>query len=168
MSTQPLQQNIIDELKRRYEQGASLRELAREHRMSHESVRRRLISAGVSMRPRGEPRAYALSEATYEQLRKEYEGGSTIAEMASKWAVSRDALRSALARAEVKMRPPGRRRSVAPDEQYGRLTVKSYDRDKGRWLCRCVCGEQSYVTSNALTTGRQVSCGCYLMERRTS
>ena len=103
MSTEQSALDTIDTLKRRYEQGASLRELARDFKMSHESVRRRLIGAGVRMRPRGEPRAYALDEDTYAQLRKEYEGGMTIAEMANKWHVSRDALRSALARAKVNL-----------------------------------------------------------------
>lgn len=157
---------VLDELRRRYLLGESLRQLANAFGMSHESVRRRLLRAGVTLRPRGEPRAYALGEETYPELRRAYESGMTIAQMAVRWEVSRDAMRSALQRAGVTLRKPGRRRSVEPDEIYGRLKVVAYLRERGRWECVCSCGKTAFVTSNALTTGRQVSCGCYNRERR--
>ena len=35
---------------------------------------------------------------------------------------------------------------------------------KGRWMCRCDCGELTQATSSNLLSGRVKSCGCYRME----
>jgi hypothetical protein len=48
-------------------------------------------------------------------------------------------------------------------QQFGRLTVQRFDQSHSRvgsWECRCECGNTHYATSNHLTTGRVVSCGC--------
>lgn len=47
-------------------------------------------------------------------------------------------------------------------EKYGRLTVISrVPNRKEYWLCRCECGTEKEVHIGNLTSGRQVSCGCY-------
>lgn len=58
---------------------------------------------------------------------------------------------------------------------FGRLTVLNYagcrypGRSTGghRWLCECSCGTKKTVDGGPLKSSRQVSCGCYLQERRT-
>lgn len=47
---------------------------------------------------------------------------------------------------------------------YGKKIFKSTS--KLLWLCRCVCGTEKVLTSQALTTGDSSSCGCYLRELR--
>jgi len=48
---------------------------------------------------------------------------------------------------------------------FGKLTVlRMGERDKYnniRWLCLCECGRETSPRSNALTTGKSTSCGCY-------
>ena len=59
-------------------------------------------------------------------------------------------------------------------EKYGRLTVierapnKSAKDTNARWLCRCQCGKECVVYGQDLAKGRQVSCGCYNLERITT
>ncbi len=51
--------------------------------------------------------------------------------------------------------------------QYGRLTVISRAGSRGTaatWLCRCICGREKVVSSNALRSRYTRSCGC---SRRT-
>jgi hypothetical protein len=36
------------------------------------------------------------------------------------------------------------------------------------WLCKCDCGKETNVLSDNLRRGKQVSCGCYLTERRVT
>lgn len=54
---------------------------------------------------------------------------------------------------------------------YGRLTViekgPSSDGKMTRWVCRCECGNERLVIGSNLKTGRQVSCGCLDLERKT-
>lgn len=48
--------------------------------------------------------------------------------------------------------------------QFTRLTVIGFDRKDGkhrRWWCRCACGRELSVVQDALTAGRNKSCGCY-------
>ena len=53
-------------------------------------------------------------------------------------------------------------------QKYGRLTVieraGSYRRHQITWLCRCDCGNEVVVKSNALRTGNTRSCGCLVRE----
>ena len=55
--------------------------------------------------------------------------------------------------------------------KYGRLTVLHMleEREKGnqqvRWQCVCECGNSVAVSGSALRTGKQVSCGCYRVDR---
>ena len=52
--------------------------------------------------------------------------------------------------------------------KYGRLTVferaGSDRRHRSTWLCRCDCGNEIVVKSNALRTGNTKSCGCLTRE----
>jgi hypothetical protein len=56
-------------------------------------------------------------------------------------------------------------------QRFGRLAVtkKAASATNGkkqtRWECRCDCGETVTVWKTALTSGTQVSCGCYMRER---
>lgn len=51
--------------------------------------------------------------------------------------------------------------------KYGRLTVISrIPNRQSYWLCRCDCGNEKEIHSGNLTSGRQVSCGCYGAEAR--
>lgn len=54
-------------------------------------------------------------------------------------------------------------------QKFGRLTVIKYvGKDKhhfAHWLCRCDCGNEKTINSNALRSGVTISCGCYHSER---
>lgn len=54
-------------------------------------------------------------------------------------------------------------KKALPQSRYGRLTVIA--NAKGGWLCRCDCGTEKIVRSQALTTGATKSCGCANLER---
>lgn len=59
------------------------------------------------------------------------------------------------------------------NKRFGRLVVvcrvEDYISPKGhhstQWLCKCDCGKETIVVGNVLTSGRVVSCGCFLKER---
>lgn len=54
---------------------------------------------------------------------------------------------------------------------YGRLTVIGvHERDSSltHWLCRCECGKYCRVSISNLTSGKQVSCGCFRDESRAA
>ena len=46
---------LIDQVRNRYAEGATLRELAEEFRRDEEFIRRLMIKAGIPRRPRGQP-----------------------------------------------------------------------------------------------------------------
>ena len=52
---------------------------------------------------------------------------------------------------------------------YGKWTVlDDYTRGKDRhikWLCRCECGNESYVSSTKLRNGESLCCGCDRKEK---
>lgn len=51
--------------------------------------------------------------------------------------------------------------------EFGRLTVVSRAetiKNNTRWNCLCSCGKETAVCAANLTTGRQVSCGCFMLE----
>lgn len=53
-------------------------------------------------------------------------------------------------------------------QTFHRLTVISRIQEKSKrrkWLCRCICGKEVVVTSNALTSGGTKSCGCLQREK---
>lgn len=58
-------------------------------------------------------------------------------------------------------------------QTYGKLTViekygkKNYNgHTQTTWLCKCECGNFTEATTNALRTGKKVSCGCRIYEKR--
>jgi hypothetical protein len=53
-------------------------------------------------------------------------------------------------------------------QRFGRLTVVAKSPSRGkqtRWMCVCNCGREVTVWKTAITSGAQVSCGCYMRER---
>jgi hypothetical protein len=51
---------------------------------------------------------------------------------------------------------------------FGRLTVSHMaetDNRRTRWVCKCSCGKEKTVIAYSLTSGKQVSCGCFKKER---
>lgn len=52
-------------------------------------------------------------------------------------------------------------------QKFGRLTVTGRDpvnRRPVKWMCRCECGTEKSIYSDALKRGRSTSCGCYRKE----
>ena len=50
---------------------------------------------------------------------------------------------------------------------FGRLTVISKAENSGRkvrWICKCVCGNETLVAGNHLRSGSTISCGCFAAE----
>lgn len=53
-------------------------------------------------------------------------------------------------------------------QRFGRLTVierAGNNKKQPVWKCLCVCGQETIVQGNHLSTGRTVSCGCFHKER---
>lgn len=57
-------------------------------------------------------------------------------------------------------------------KRFGRLVVienagkqKAEKSTRTLWKCQCDCGNITYVVTSNLTTGKQVSCGCYRREK---
>ena len=53
---------------------------------------------------------------------------------------------------------------------FGRWTVLEQPlpqgkRNQRKWLCRCECGTERYVSDNSLRYGKSISCGCFRRER---
>lgn len=62
----------------------------------------------------------------------------------------------------------GKERVNIIGKRFGNLVVLSYSHANGYtkyFLCQCDCGNQTVVAKNALTTGKQVSCGCLRKKR---
>lgn len=49
-------------------------------------------------------------------------------------------------------------------KKFGRLTVLEYVKG-GKWECLCECGKICKVRTEALINERQISCGCYRIEK---
>jgi len=58
---------------------------------------------------------------------------------------------------------PGRRPRDLAGATFGRLTAVSYI-SNSRWLCRCVCGNETAVSANSLISAKTKSCGCWHRE----
>jgi len=59
------------------------------------------------------------------------------------------------------------KRAELSGKRFGRLTVIKRVRlgdSKGRWLCRCDCGNEKIILTDSLTRGAAKSCGCYRRE----
>lgn len=53
-------------------------------------------------------------------------------------------------------------------KRYGRLVAVEYIEGKGKWLCRCDCGNVTEAKSYQLKAGLKRSCGCLQEELRRS
>ena len=54
---------------------------------------------------------------------------------------------------------------IAPGDVFGRLTVmKEY---KGKYLCKCECGNRKLIVARNLREGKTKSCGCLRKENRS-
>jgi hypothetical protein len=49
---------------------------------------------------------------------------------------------------------------------FNKLTVINYDKNDGKWRCKCECGNYHNVTSSALKSGSTKSCGCWGVDSR--
>lgn len=59
------------------------------------------------------------------------------------------------------------KRENLTSQRFGRLTVIEFSHKKGDktyWKCKCDCGKEVLVRSDALKTGHTNSCGCYNKE----
>lgn len=55
-------------------------------------------------------------------------------------------------------------------QQIGMLTVVSFcgaDKRRGRWLCRCECGNETTILAQSLLKRRIDSCGCITKQKRS-
>ena len=52
-------------------------------------------------------------------------------------------------------------------QKFGRLTANAYDYDSRMWECTCECGNHKSVSSQNLSNGRTISCGCLRREFRS-
>lgn len=58
-----------------------------------------------------------------------------------------------------------KRRIVNPGDKFGDFTIIKevcQQKDKRRFLCKCICGKEKEVNLIHLTTGQTRSCGCYI------
>lgn len=65
-----------------------------------------------------------------------------------------------------------KRGKILPNQKFGRLTTiefvpdaKSNTQRNGRWLCKCGCGNEIYISGNHLKTSKNPSCGCFQKEQ---
>lgn len=59
--------------------------------------------------------------------------------------------------------------TIKPNSRYGRLVVISRELSekplkRRKWLCRCDCGKEKFVTGDCLREGKTKSCGCLRSE----
>lgn len=55
---------------------------------------------------------------------------------------------------------------LKPGDEFGKLTVVSFDNARKAWLCDCKCGGQTYARSWALKTDRHTACSCQKTAKR--
>jgi transposase len=90
-----------------YKRGLSLRDLARRFGVSTRPIQRVLAKHGVQLRPTGR-HEQQIPEAEVEQLRRAYDAGQTMAEIAAASEYPRAAIRRALeATGGIRQRGPG-------------------------------------------------------------
>jgi Mor family transcriptional regulator len=97
--------NDADELRERYEAGATLVELGRHYGVSNVAILHRMRRAGIPRRPPGSaPKTLPKSEA--DELRRLYEAGATLAGLARHYGVSESTIFRRMQRAGIARRPP--------------------------------------------------------------
>lgn len=45
-------------------------------------------------------------------------------------------------------------------KRFGKLVATKYNKETGKWLCKCDCGNEKEIASGSLRDGRTTSCGC--------
>jgi transposase-like protein len=90
-----------------YKAGASVRALARQHGVSHTVIHRRLIKAGVEMRPVGGPKGMTVPEAVQEAVADAYEEGVPMAEIVAQFGVGDETVRRIADEAGIPRRTAG-------------------------------------------------------------
>lgn len=115
---------LDEELRRRYNEGASLKELALELGVVHETLRRRFVRMGVPRRKRGPRPGHAhhkgrstLHHHTSEAQSLYEDMNWTYREIAEKYGCTHQTVVNLARKAEWKTRPRGRRtvRRILPD-----------------------------------------------------
>jgi transposase-like protein len=95
----------VDELRRRYEAGATLVELGRHYGVSNVTILYRMRKAGIPRRPAGASQK-DLPKPQADELRRLYGAGATLAELARHYGVSESTVFRRMQRADIPRRPP--------------------------------------------------------------
>ncbi len=88
----------------RYRSGETVKALAQEYDMHHQTVRQILVEAGVEVR-----RRQRLSDDNLTEVRRLYEAGATTTEIGEQFGVYASTIQRALHRLGVERRSAGRR-----------------------------------------------------------
>lgn len=99
--------NDADELRRRYQAGATLVELGQHYGVSNVTILYRLRRAGIPRRPARAPQK-DLPKSEADELRRLYRAGATLAELARHYEVSESTVFRRMERAGIPRRPPWR------------------------------------------------------------
>jgi hypothetical protein len=54
----------------------------------------------------------------------------------------------------------GSKPSIGGGQVFNYLTVEGYDKKTKRYVCNCICGNKTLVSSFSLKSGKSKSCGC--------
>lgn len=101
----------VDDLVRRYQAGATLRDLAEHYHCSHEAVRSRLAGAGIELRRgRGVP-----IDLPIDDLVAAYDAGATAKQLAVEYGTSANTILCRLRAAGATLRAQGDRSITLPD-----------------------------------------------------
>ncbi|MET8006315.1 helix-turn-helix domain-containing protein [Nonomuraea glycinis] len=90
-----------------YQDGASVRALAKQHDVSHTVIHRRLIKAGVEMRPVGGPTGMTVPESVREAVADAYKDGVPMADIVAQFEVCDETVRRIADEAEIPRRTVG-------------------------------------------------------------
>jgi len=99
--------NDADELRLRYEAGATLVELGHQYGVSNVTILYRMRRAGIPRRPPRAPQK-DLPKSEADELRRLYKAGATLAELARRYGVSESTVFRRMERAGIPRRPPWR------------------------------------------------------------
>jgi transposase-like protein len=97
--------NDVDELRLRYEAGATLVELGQHYGVSDVTILYRMRRAGIPRRPAGGSQK-DLPKSEADELRRLYAAGATLAELARHYGVSVSTVFRRMERAGIPRRPP--------------------------------------------------------------
>jgi hypothetical protein len=97
--------NDADELRERYEAGATLVELGQHYGVSNVTILYRMRRAGIPRRTPG-PAPKNLPNSEADELRRLYEAGATLAVLAHHYGVSQSTIFRRMQRAGIARRPP--------------------------------------------------------------